>query len=171
MNGMRRTAVALTLALAVFSVPAAGLGQGFTGALRDTQGQAVGADQLRGRVTVFLFGGIVDPQSPEELPALQKVAERYDGRGVDVIWVSLDPVNAATDPALRQFATRYGFTGRIFRDPGGQVLNGFNTGRRSQLPTVVVLDKNASPAGKPIGGFDRDASFIDRIAAIVDPLL
>ena len=145
-------------------------GQGMTGTLRGTDGSSVNVAQLRGRVTVLLFGGILDPQSPEELPVLQQLSERYAGRNVDVVWVSLDDSGTA-DAALSQFAKRNGFTGRVLRDPSGQVLGSVSTGKRPQLPTVVVIDRNGAVAGKPIGGFDRDSAFADRLTKVIEPLL
>jgi hypothetical protein len=137
------------------------------------QAQGVGnlsVDQLRGRVTVLLFGGLVDPQSPEELPLLQRLANRYDGRGVEVVWVSVDP-SSVSDGELTAYAAKNGFRGRVLRDASGSVLRTYSPGKRPQLPTIVVLDPSGAVAGRPMGGFDRDADLVNKIAAIVDPLL
>ena len=118
MKTNRRVEVAAAVLIAVVGAVTA-FGQGLSGTLRGTDGTTVSAAQLRGRVTVLLFGGQIDPQSPEELPVLQQLSERYAGRNVDVIWVSLDAEGDVTDAALEQFAKRYGFTGKIYRDPSG----------------------------------------------------
>lgn len=143
--------------------------QGLTGTLRSTTGGSVSAAQLQGRVVVLLFGGIVDPQSPEELPVLQQLSDRYAGKGVDVFWVSLDPA-ATTDAELTAFAGRNGYRGAIMRD-SGEVLRSISTGRKPQLPTIVVLDKTGAVSGRPMGGFDRDTDMVTRLSAVVDPLL
>jgi len=124
---------------------------------------------MRGRVVVLVFGGVVDPQSPEELPVLQQLANRYDGRGVDVYWVSLDPAGTP-DAQLTQFAASNGYRGAILRD-SGDILRSVSAGRKPQLPTIVVLDKTGAVAGKPIGGFDRDVDVVSQLSAVVDPLL
>ena len=139
----------------------------------DARAQGVGTlsvDQLRGRVAVLLFGGLADPQSPEELPALQRLANRYEGRGVEVVWVSVDPTSVP-DADLTAYAARYGYRGRVLRDPSGGTLRSYSTGKRPQLPTIVVLDTAGTVAGRPIAGFDRDSDLVNKIAAIVDPLL
>ena len=159
--------VALALAaLASASVPAQTAG----GTLADTRGRAVALDQLRGRVVVLLFGGIVDPQSPDELPVLQQLASRYEGRGVDVYWVSLDE-RSVTDAQLNDYAARNGFRGGVLRDQSGSVLRSYSTGRRPQLPTIVVLDPSGAVTGRPIGGFDRESDLVNRLAAVIDTLL
>lgn len=170
MKTNRRIEVAAAVLIAVIGAVTA-FGQGPSGTLRSTEGTTVNVAQLRGRVTVLLFGGQIDPQSPEELPVLQQLSERYAGRNVDVIWVSLDPEGDVTDAALAQFARRNGFSGKVYRDPSGKVLASVSTGRRPQLPTVVVLDAGGALAASPIGGFDRDAAFADRLTKIIDPLL
>ena len=160
--------LAAAVLLAVLA-PAGALAQGPSGTLRNTSGGAVSVAQMRGRVAVFLFGGMVDPQSPEELPVLQRLANRYQGRGVDVYWVSLDPA-ATTDGQLTDFAARNGYRGAILRD-SGDVLRSVSAGRRTQLPTIVVIDPNGAIAGRPIGGFDRDIDLVNQLAAVIDPLL
>jgi peroxiredoxin len=140
-----------------------------SGTLRGTDGSTVAVDQLRGRVTVLMFGGMLDPQSPEELPVLQRLATRYAGRA-DVYWVSLDSERQTTDAQLTAFATANGFRGGVLRDPSGAVLRSVSTGK-PQLPTVVVLDANGALAGRPVAGFDRDADFVNQLAAVIDKLV
>ena len=171
MKTIRRCAfVTAALTVLVFGAATASA-QGLTGTLRSVDGSTVDASQLRGRVTVLFFGGVLDPQSPEELPVLQQLSERYTGRNVDVIWVSLDPEGQVTNAALAQFAKKNGFSGRVMRDPTGLVLGSLSTGRRPQLPTVVVLDAAGTLASRPVGGFDREAAFVNRLTKIIDPLL
>ena len=105
MKTNRRIEVAAAVLVAVIGAVTA-FGQGPSGTLRSTDGTTVNVAQLRGRVTVLFFGGQIDPQSPEELPVLQKLSERYAGRNVDVIWVSLDPEGDVSDAALPFMAIR-----------------------------------------------------------------
>ena len=170
MTRNRRFAVTTAMLAALLAAGPA-FGQAIAGTLRGTDGTSVNAGQMRGRVTVLLFGGQMDPQSPEELPVLQQISKKYEGRNVEVVWVSLDPDNSVTDAALVQYARTNGFTGRVLRDPNGQVLGTLSTGRRPQLPTVVVLNAEGALAAKPIGGFDRESTFADRLSRIIEPLL
>ena len=158
-----------SLAIAAFLATAAPA-QTLSGQFRDTGGRAVGVDQLRGRVVVLFFGGTIDPQSPEELPVIQRLASRYAGRGVDVYWVSLDEASVS-DAQLAAYAVKYGYSGSILRDPSGAVLKTVATGRRHQLPTVVVLDSTGAISGRPVAGFDPQSDLVNKLAAVIDPLL
>jgi hypothetical protein len=163
-----RNLASVAVLLAALS-PASALAQGPSGTLRTTGGGTTSIAEMRGRVVVLWFGGVVDPQSPEELPALEQLARRYQGKGVDIYWVSLDPASTS-DAEVTQFATRNGYRGKILRDSGA-VLRSVSAGRKPQLPTIVVLDAAGAVAGSPIAGFDRDVAVANRLAAIIDPLL
>jgi hypothetical protein len=140
------------------------------------QGRSVGAyspGAVRGHVSVVAFGGILDPQSPEVLPILQRLADRYASRGVEVYWVSIDPSqpggsSSVSDADLAGYAAKNGFRGAVLRDPSRAGLRSVNTGRRVQLPTFVVLDSGGKVVGSPIPGFDREADLVNQIASTLD---
>jgi len=166
---MKRAKYIVAAAVLAAALAPTVLAQGPTGTFRTTGGGTLAVAGMRGRVAVLLFGGMVDPQSPEELPVLQQLANRYQGRDVDVYWVSLDPAGTP-DAQLTQFAASNGYRGAILRD-SGDILRSVSGGRKPQLPTIVVLDKTGAVAGKPIGGFDRDVDIVARLSAVIDPLL
>jgi hypothetical protein len=146
-------------------------------ALRGVDGSSVALADLRGQAVVLLFGGVLDPQSPDVLPMLQRLADRYASRGVAVYWVSLDPDKAGVsgtlpDADLAAYAVRYGFRGPVLRDPTGAVFRAVgSTGRRAQVPTIVILDQNGASAAPPMGGFDRESDMVNRIASVLDRLV
>jgi peroxiredoxin len=145
-------------------------------AMRTVDGKRVTIADLAGQVVLLAFGGVLDPQSPDELPVLQRISDRYVARGVQVYWVSLDSdkpgaSGAVTDSELAAFAIRNGFRGPVLRDPSSDVFRTIGvTGRRAQVPTFVVLDKTGAVAAPPIGGFDRESDAVNRIAAVLDKL-
>jgi hypothetical protein len=174
MNKMSSLTVAAVVA-ALLSVSGSAFAQGLTGTLRSTRGEQVAVQNLRGQPAVLVFGGALDPQSPEVLPVLQRLADRYTGR-VAVHWVSIDPERsgasgAMTDSQLVEFAARHGYRGSILRDVSGEVFRSINTGRRAQVPTTIVLDANGALVGNPISGFDPEADLVNRLAAVLDKLV
>src|SRR5215471_18002130 len=52
------------------------------------EGQTVSLSSMRGKVAALFFGGVQDPQCREELKALRSLAERYQGKGVSICWIS-----------------------------------------------------------------------------------
>lgn len=125
--------------------------------LTATDGQTVGAAELRGKVTVLSFGATWVPLASKELPALQKLADRYTARGVQVYWVSMNSTkpgakNYMTDADLAAFAQQRGWRLKALRDPEQAAYRAYGV---DALPTIVILNKDGSVARKLVG-FDPD---------------
>jgi hypothetical protein len=174
---MNRAQKLNTLSLVFLLLVAAAPANAQSEAMRTIDGRRVALSDLAGQVTVLAFGGVLDPQSPDELPVLQRLADRYTSRGVSICWVSLDPdkagaSGAVSDAELTSYATRNGFRGTVLRDPTSEVFKTIGaTGRRAQVPTFVILDRTGAVAAPPIGGFDRESDAVNRIAAVLDKLV
>ena len=119
------------------------------------------------RHVVLLFAGIQDPQCRDEFKALETLAERFRDKDVNVYWVSINPVSAASDDRLRAQCGA-GTSVAILRDPNQTVFKRFGG---AQLPTAVILDRTGQAQGKPRGGFNPNADFVNDLAAVVDALL
>ena len=125
--------------------------------LKTIDDRAVSLSEWQGKVVVLSFGATWVPLAAKELPALQKLADRYATRGVQVYWVS---VNSATPGAkgysssadLGAFAEKNGFRNRVLRDPEKAANRAFGV---DALPTVVILNKDGQVARKVVG-FDPD---------------
>jgi peroxiredoxin len=148
---MKRRSLVLTIWLALSG---AAFAQQVT--LQGTDGKAVTTTDLKDRVTVLSFGATWVPLAAKELPALQKLADRYAVRGVQVYWVSVNSAktgtkNFAADADLEAFATKRGLKARVLRDPEQAAYRAYGV---DALPTIVIL-KNGEVARK-IVGFDPD---------------
>jgi thiol-disulfide isomerase/thioredoxin len=130
-------------------------------------GQTVSLSSLRGKVVVLLFGGMQDPQCKDEFKALQSLAERYQEKGVNIYWVS---VNSATDASNDKLKSPCGPAGSVIvlRD---QNQAGFKRFSGRQLPTIVVLNQQGELHGQPRGGFNPNSDFVNDLAAAIDSLL
>lgn len=125
--------------------------------LRTTDDRAVGASEWRGKVVVLSFGATWVPLVAKELPALQKLADRYAARGVQVYWVSVNSAkpgakNYSSGADLSALAEKHGFRGAVLRDPEQAAYRAFAV---DALPTVVILDKEGKVVRKLVG-FDPD---------------
>ena len=131
-------------------------------------GSTVTTASLRGRVVVLLFAGTQDPQCRDEFKALGSLAERYRGKSINIYWVSIDPVSVTSD----KLNSPCGPTGSVavLRDESRAAFKQFS-GKKPQLPTIVVLNQQGQPQGPPRGGFNPDSDLINELAAVIDGLL
>ena len=137
--------------------------------LKTTDDHAVSLSEWQGKIIVLSFGGTWVPLAAKELPALQKLADRYAARGVPVYWVS---VNSATpggkgymsNADLKAFAEKNGFRVMVLRDADRAAYRAFCV---DALPTVVILNKDGQVARKLVG-FDPDQS--EAYAAVMKEL-
>ena len=141
--------------------------------LRSIDGQTVTSNSLRGEVVVLAFGASWLPLSKTQLEGVRKLADEYSNRGVVVYWVSTESDDAksknyASDDQLRAFAQKYGLKVTVLRDPNGVISKKFGV---DQLPSIVILDKEGSISGGPIGGLDPNGNLASQLASRLDKLL
>jgi peroxiredoxin len=141
--------------------------------LKSVDGQTVTSNSLRGEVVVLAFGASWLPLSRTQLEGVRKLADEYSNRGVVVYWVSTESddsksKNYASDEQLRAFAQKYGLKVTVLRDPNGVISKKFGV---DQLPSIVILDKEGSISGGPIGGLDPNGNLAGQLASRLDKLL
>lgn len=159
---------ALTLRKNVVNAP-----QAVEFSLRSIDGQNISSESLHGEVAVLAFGASWLPLSRTQLQGIRKLADKYSERGVVVYWVSTDSEspkskNYATDEQLRAFAKKYGLNVTVLRDPEGKVSRQFKV---DQLPAFVILDKQGTPTGPPIGGLDPDGNLAEQLSKPLEEVL
>ena len=133
-------------------------------------GETVTLSSLRGNVVVLLFSGVQDPQRREGLLALEKLAkDRYQGKNVKIYWVSVNAANEVTNDQLKNLSSAAPSVS-VLRDANQAAFKRFS-GKRAQLPTIVVLDREGNPFGQPRGGFNPNSDFINDLGSIIDRLL
>jgi peroxiredoxin len=125
--------------------------------LQGVDGKTVNTADLKGKVVVLSFGATWVPLAAKELPALQKLADRYAARGVQVYWVSVNSAKPGgksyiADADLDAFADKRGFRGIVLRDSEQAAYRAYGV---DALPTVVLLGKDGKVARKLVG-FDPD---------------
>lgn len=132
-------------------------------------GQTMSLSSTRGKVTVLLFSGAQDPQQREGLKALESLAERFQGKDVKFYWVSVNSASEVTNDQLKNLAGTAASIS-VLRDATQSAFKRFS-GKRAQLPTIVVLDRQGNPFGQPRGGFNPNSDFINDLASMIDNLL
>lgn len=132
-------------------------------------GQTVTLSGLRGKVVILLFGGVQDPQCRDEFKALESLAERYQGKDVHIYWVSVNPASEVSNAQLKNPCGPVSSV-VVLRDQNQAAFKRYS-GKRAQLPTIVVLNQQGEAQGQPRGGFNPNSDFINDLAAMIDSLL
>ncbi|MEN3330716.1 MAG: hypothetical protein V7641_81 [Blastocatellia bacterium] len=160
-------AILSAIALTTILTMTASAQQDFT--LTTLDGQSVSLAGQRGKVVVLLFSGVQDPQCHDAVQALSSLAERYQGKPVSIYLVSVNSPGEASDAQLKQACGPVGSV--IMARDANQAAFKQYSGKRPQLPTVVVLNKQGQVQGQPRGGFNPNSDFVNDLAAIIDSQL
>jgi peroxiredoxin len=136
---------------------------------RSIDGREVRLADHKGKVVVMSFGGTWVPLASKELPALQKIADRYSSRGVQVYWVSINSSkpgarNYASDADLQAFTQKHNLKLTALRDPDQAAYKSFGL---DAVPTVVIIDQQGNLAHKHVGfGADQGEAYGELIRVI-----
>ncbi|MCI0391397.1 MAG: TlpA family protein disulfide reductase [Acidobacteria bacterium] len=132
------TIIAVAVSVALSSMPQTG-----RITLRSVQGDVISLDKHRGQPVVLVFNATWVPMANKSLPALQRIANFYERRGVVFYWVSVNSDRAGekryiSDADLKAFAKENGLEISVLRDPEMKALHHFGL---DALPSLVILDR------------------------------
>jgi peroxiredoxin len=106
------------------------------------------------------------------MPSLQRVYERFAGRGLEVLAVAVDDLPGQRQPDGRivglvsEFVEEYGLTFPVAIDPTGATERRFGT---DYLPTTVLVDRDGRIRATEIGGRDWDQEpYIGMIESLLE---
>jgi peroxiredoxin len=145
------------------------LAQSQSATFRSVEGREIKLADLKGKVVMISFGGTWVPMASRELPAFQKLADRYSSRGVQAYWVSINSAkpgarNYASDADLQAFAQKHNLKVTALRDPDQTAYKAFGL---DAIPTVVIIDQQGNLAHKHVGfGADQGEAYGDLIRVI-----
>jgi len=166
---LRLRASFLLIILTLTSSSGAALAQSQSATFRSVEGREIKLADLKGKVVIMSFGGTWVPMASRELPAFQKLADRYSSRGVQAFWVSINSAkpgarNYASDADLQAFAQKYNLKVTALRDPDQTAYKAFGL---DAVPTVVIIDQQGNLAHKHVGfGADQGEAYGELIRVI-----
>jgi cytochrome c biogenesis protein CcmG/thiol:disulfide interchange protein DsbE len=115
--------------------------------LSSETGQTVNLSDFRGKVVVLNFWASWCGPCVDELPSLNRLAERYAPKGVQVIGVSVDE-----DPEqYHNFLLKHGVTFLTLRNPNKSISERWGT---YKLPESYIISRDGHLLNKVIGGTD-----------------
>ena len=99
-------------------------------------GDSVSLEQLRGRAVLLNVWATWCHPCREEIPVLQALHVRYASRGLELVGVSVD--GRGEEDTIREFATDYTMTYRLWLDPDERVQSTFLA---IGVPATFLIDR------------------------------
>jgi len=120
--------------------------------------------ELRGEVVILNIWATWCVPCRREMPALQRLHESLEGRGLRVLGVSVD--RGSGQEGVVEFVESFGLTFPILLDPEQRIMARFRT---LGVPETYLLDRNGEVAHRWIGEFDPLAeAALERIETLLE---
>lgn len=120
----------------------------------DLQGRPVALSELRGEVVLLNVWATWCGPCVEEMPSMQRLYETLGPEGLHIVAVSVDAEPGGLDLDGRrggdvaEFASRFGLTFDVWRDPAGEIQNAYRT---TGIPESFLIDRDGKIIKKEIG--------------------
>jgi peroxiredoxin len=111
---------------------------------------SVGLKELRGRLVFLNFWATWCLPCKEEMPAMERLYQRYKSRGLVVVGISVD----RNGPAVEPFVKRLGLTFPIGLDPDMAVADRY---RVRALPSTFLIGRNGNTVAVALGSREWDS--------------
>ncbi len=110
------------------------------------EGDRIALDALRGRVVVLDFWASWCGPCGESMPILNRVAERFHGRPVELVGINVEPALSPVEVAAAH--RRFGSVLPTVQDETGGLQEAYGV---RNLPTIVVIDRDGRIADRRVG--------------------
>jgi peroxiredoxin len=114
----------------------------------DLEGRSVQLSALRGKVVFINIWATWCPPCVEEMPTIQRLYEQLNGRGLEVLTISIDALGAQV---AAPFVRNYRLTFPVLLDPKGRIERLYRTGG---VPESFIVDKRGRLVEKIVGPRD-----------------
>lgn len=118
--------------------------------LKTLDGQNRSLQQDRGKVVLMNFWATWCPPCIREMPAMQRLYERFRGRGLEIVAVSVDQGNP---DAVRTFSEELKLTFPIVLDPEQATKQDYQV---RALPTTFLIDRKGRVVAVGMGAREWD---------------
>jgi cytochrome c biogenesis protein CcmG, thiol:disulfide interchange protein DsbE len=124
-------------------------------------GQPVSLESLRGKVVVLNVWATWCGPCRTEMPALQRLQQKFSANGLEVVAVSVDTPPGIQSPMgqfgsdVRAYAESLGLTFTILHDPARTIEQLFLV---PGLPTTFIIDRDGRIDRKIVGARDWDSA-------------
>jgi cytochrome c biogenesis protein CcmG, thiol:disulfide interchange protein DsbE len=126
-----------------------------------TNGKTITAADFGGKVLVLNFWATWCPPCVEEMPSLNELARRFEGKGLVVLGVSVDK----DENAYRQFLTRMKIAFPTARDPEQKINQEYGT---VQYPETYIIDAQGKVVDKIISAVNwTDDKMVNHVQSLL----
>jgi len=133
--------------------------------LDDLRGQHHRLSDYRGKIVLINFWASWCPECIEEMPSLNKLYEKYEGKGLVVLGISADRKKEAALKILMQTSVTYPVS---LDTTGGMFIKRYTV---IALPTTVIIDRNGFIKERVIGRIDfSSTAFVKKIENLMQGL-
>ena len=124
-------------------------------------GRPLSLGDFRQKVVLLNFWATWCPPCREEMPAMERLYQRYKDRGLAILAISVD----TNVDAVKPFVDSFRLTFPIGLDPGSAVANAYEM---RALPTTFLIDRTGHIVAAAMGARDWDS---DAARAVIEALL
>jgi peroxiredoxin len=124
---------------------------------RDLAGRAVKFGELRGKVVLLNFWATWCPPCRKEMPAMERLHQRYKDRGLVVLALSQDQ---ASSQEVRAFVDDLELTFPVWHDRDGLVGRQYSI---RGVPTSYLIGRDGRIAYRALGEYDWDGEAARRV--------
>jgi cytochrome c biogenesis protein CcmG/thiol:disulfide interchange protein DsbE len=119
--------------------------------LKDKDGKTITLESLKGKVVVLNFWATWCPPCRAEIPDFKKVYDKYKGKDVEIIAVSLDHKGwDVINPFLKKWEINYPVV-----LGGAQIAKDYGNVR--SIPTTFIINKEGKVVDSHVGAMSADA--------------
>jgi len=127
--------------------------------LKTLDGKEVSLQSLRGKVVFLNFWASWCPPCREEMPSMEQLARKYQGRDLVMVAVSEDTDRAQLDTFLRDFMPAGDRTMTIAMDESSRTSTSYST---KLLPETYIINREGRIVARLVNKYDWMRPEVDR---------
>lgn len=147
---MKSLLFAITLLLAAATIQAQVGEQAPAFSLKDKDGKVFSAESMKGKIIVLNFWATWCPPCRAEIPAFKSVYEKYKGKGVEIVGVSLD--HKGWD-VIRPFLDQHKINYPVVLG-GADIAKAYGNVR--SIPTTFIIDRKGKVIDSHVGAMSEE---------------
>lgn len=128
--------------------------------LQSLEGEPVSLASLKGKVVFLNFWASWCAPCREEMPSMEELARKYQGRDLVMIAATQDDDMGALDGFLKRFMPEGRPVMRIVRDPGGEMAKAYGT---QLLPETYIINREGRVVARFVNKYDWMRPEVDRL--------